>query len=100
MRFDGEREPERELPYREFLSRRAGMIHAMDGGLWMHRHVWKGRPMAHLVSTDRERLLAYGAQVGIPASRLQFKRLKDPRTGVRRDAWHWDLGGPFLPLPR
>jgi hypothetical protein len=90
---------ETALPYREFVSRRAGMIHAMDGGLWMHRHVWKGRPMAHLVSTDRARLLAYGEQVGIPAERLQFKPLKDPRTGVRRDAWHWDLGGPFLPPP-
>jgi hypothetical protein len=75
------------------------MIHAMDGGLWMHRHVWKGRPMAHLVSTNRALLLAYGEQVGIPASRLQFKPLKDPRTGERREAWHWDLGGPFLPPP-
>lgn len=85
--------------YREFASRRTGMIYAMDGGLWMHRHVWKGRPMAHLVSTDREQLLAYGARLGIPASRLQFKPLKDPRTGIRRNAWHWDLGGPFLPPP-
>src|SRR5678816_4528697 len=84
-------------PYREFRSRREGMIHAMDGGLWLHRHVWKGRPMAHLVSTDRERLLRYGERIGIAPSRLQFKPLKDPRTGVRRDAWHWDLGGPFLP---
>jgi hypothetical protein len=87
------------LPYREFVSRRAGMIHAMDGGLWLHRHVWKGRPMAHLVSTDRGRLLDYCARVGIGESRLQFKRLKDPRTGERRDAWHWDLGGPLLPPP-
>src|SRR5512138_215131 len=87
--------------YREFTDRRAGMIHAMDGGLWLHRHVWKGRPMAHLVSTDRERLLRYGEAIGIAASRLQFKPLKDPRTGVRRDAWHWDLGGPYLPpIPR
>ena len=53
--------------------------------------------MAHLVSTDRDKLLAYGAVVGIPAGRLQFKPLKDPRTGHRREAWHWDLGGPFLP---
>ncbi len=53
--------------------------------------------MAHLVSTDRERLLAYGRDAGIPAARLQWKPLKDPRTGVRVDAWHWDLGGPFLP---
>jgi len=86
--------------YREFASRREGMIHAMDGGLWLHRHVWKGRPMAHLVSTDRARLLAYGAEAGLPEARLQFKRLRDPRTGERRDAWHWDLGGPHLPPPR
>lgn len=83
--------------YREFQRRRDGMIYAMDGGLWMHRHVWKGRPMAHLVSTDKAKLLAYGAANGIPAGRLQFKPLKDPRTGVRREAWHWDLGGPLLP---
>ena len=86
-------------PFREFARRRDGMIYAMDGGLWLHRHVWRGEPMAHLVSTDRERLLAYGRAVGIPAARLQYKSLKDPRTGVRREAWHWDLGGPWLPPP-
>jgi len=55
--------------------------------------------MAHLVSTNRERLLEYGRVVGLPEHRLQFKPLKDPRTGIRRDAWHWDLGGPVLPAP-
>lgn len=90
-----------EFPgYQEFPSRRAGMIHAMDGGLWLHRHVWQGRPMAHLVSTSREFLLAYGCAVGLPEARLQFKPLRDPRTRERRDAWHWDLGGPYLPPPR
>lgn len=84
-------------PWREFERRRDGMLHAMDGGLWLHRHVWQGRPMAHLVSTDRERLLAYGRQVGLPPERLQHKPLKDPRTGERREAWHWDLVGPWLP---
>jgi hypothetical protein len=84
-------------PYQEFAFRRAGMIHAMDGGLWLHRHVWKGRPFAHLVSTNRARLLEYGRRVGLAEERLQFKPLKDPRTGERRDAWHWDLVGPFLP---
>jgi hypothetical protein len=89
-----------EVPhYREFEKRRDGMVYAMDGGLWMHRHVWKGRPMAHLVSTDREKLLAYGAAIGIPESRLQYKPLKDPRNGKRREAWHWDLGGPVYPPP-
>jgi hypothetical protein len=76
------------------------MIYAMDGGLWLHRHVWKGQRLAHLVSTDKAALLAYGAAEGIPPGWLQFKRLKDPRTGIRRDAWHWDLGGRFLPRPR
>ncbi|WKW10783.1 hypothetical protein Strain138_000013 [Pseudogemmatithrix spongiicola] len=84
----------------EFARRRDGMIHAMDGGLWLHRHVWLGRPMAHLVSTDRERLLAWGRRVGIPAERLQHHPLKDPRSGERREAWHWDLGGPYLPPRR
>jgi hypothetical protein len=86
--------------FREFRNRRDGMIYAMDGGLWLHRHLWKGRRMAHLVSTNKALLLAYGAAAGISADRLQFKPLKDPRTGVRCDAWHWDLGGPYLPLAR
>lgn len=89
-----------ELHYREFKKRRDGMIFAMDGGLWLHRHVWMGRKMAHLVSTDRLRLLAYGDMVGLPASRLQYKPLKDPRTSERRPAWHWDLVGDFLPPER
>jgi hypothetical protein len=84
----------------EFAKRRDGMVYAMDGGLWLHRHVWRGRPMAHLVSTDRDRLLAWAARVGIPAERLQYHPLKDPRSGERREAWHWDLGGPYLPPPR
>lgn len=82
---------------REFRKRRDGMIHAMDGGLWVHRHIWQGRPMVHFVSTDRARLLEYGEAVGIPASRLQYKPLRDPRTDARREAWHWDLGGPVYP---
>ena len=89
----------REAGAREFVRRREGMIHAMDGGLWLHRHLWKGRPMVHMVSTDRERLLAYGRAMGIPAHRLQHKPLRDPRTEQRVDAWHWDLGGPVLPPP-
>ncbi|HEY9450703.1 MAG TPA: hypothetical protein VIQ74_16105 [Gemmatimonadaceae bacterium] len=83
--------------YLEFTRRREGMIHAMDGGLWLHRHVWRGEPMAHLVSTDRALLLEYGREVGLPEQRLQFKPLKDPRTGARRAAWHWDLVREFLP---
>ena len=85
------------LAWREFPRRTDGMVHAMDGGLWLHRHAWRGHPMAHLVSTDRERLLAWGRQAGLPARRLQHKPLKDPRTGERRAAWHWDLVGDYLP---
>jgi hypothetical protein len=86
-----------DRPYREFASRREGMIYAMNGGLWLHRHVWKGRPMAHLVSTNRQRLIEYGRSMGLPIARLQYKPLKDPQTGVRQDAWHWDLVGDLLP---
>lgn len=85
---------------RAFAQRVDGMCHAMDGGLWLHFHVWFDRPMAHLVSTDRAQLLAYGAFVGLPAERLQDKPLRDPRTRERRPAWHWDLGGPYLPSRR
>ncbi len=53
--------------------------------------------MAHLVSTDRERLVAYGRAAGLSIERLQYKPLRDPRSGERRDAWHWDLVGEFLP---
>lgn len=69
----------------------------MDGGLWLHRHVWFGTDMAHLVSTDRALLLAWGHLAGLPPERLQHKPLKDPRTAERREAWHWDLVGRFLP---
>ncbi len=83
--------------WREFAKRREGMIFALDGGLWLHRHVFYGEPMAHLVSSDKDKLLAYGRAHGLEARWLQFHPLKDPRTGVRVDAWHWDLIGPKLP---
>lgn len=53
--------------------------------------------MAHLVSSDRALLIAYGRSVGLNPERLQYKPLRDPRDHVRRDAWHWDLVGPWLP---
>lgn len=76
------------------------MLHAMSGGLWLHRHTWYSRPMAHLVSSDKARLLRWAERVGFPADRIQFHPLKDPRDGARRDAWHWDLAGPYLPPRR
>ena len=88
--------PNDEIALREFERRKDGMIYAMDGGIWLHRHVWQGQPMAHLISTDRAKLLAYGHHIGLAESRLQFHPLKDPRTGIRRAAWHWDIGGPLL----
>lgn len=76
---------------REFAKRREGMIHALEGGLWLHRHSYNGEPMAHLVSSDRQLLLRAGEQIGLRPERLQQKPLKDPRTGKRVNAWHWDL---------
>lgn len=52
--------------------------------------------MAHLVSADRERLLALGRTLGLQADWLQYKPLRDPRTGRRVPAWHWDVWGPRL----
>ena len=89
-------DPNEDTEVREFARRRDGMIYAMDGGLWLHRHMWQGCPMAHLISTDRAKLVRYGVDLGIAEERLQFHPLKDPRTGERRDAWHWDLGGAAL----
>lgn len=88
--------PNDEFDVREFEFRRDGMIYAMDGGLWLHHHVWQGRPMAHLISTDRAKLLRVGSRLGLKEERLQYRPLKDPRTGLRRAAWHWDLVGSSL----
>ena len=72
------------------------MCFALDGGVWLHRHRIDDEPMAHVVSADKERLLALGPELGLKPGWLQFKPLKDPRTGVRVPAWHWDLRGASL----
>jgi hypothetical protein len=85
------------MTWREFPRRRDGMIHALGGGIWLHRWRLDGRPMAHVVSSDRERLLAWGADQGFDLRWIQHKPLRDPRTGTRVDAWHWDLVGDMVP---
>ncbi len=72
------------------------MTHALNGGLWLHRFTLDGEPMAHLVSSDRMLLLRAGERLELQEKWLQYKPLKDPETGVRVEAWHWDLRGPFL----
>jgi hypothetical protein len=72
------------------------MCFALDGGVWLHRWRVRGEPMAHLVSADRDRLLALGRALGLQPDWLQYKPLKDPRTGMRRPAWHWDVLGSRL----
>ncbi|HUL03542.1 MAG TPA: hypothetical protein VLV16_09980 [Gemmatimonadales bacterium] len=52
--------------------------------------------MAHVVSADKERLLVWGRGMGLREEWLQFKPLKDPRTGQRVPAWHWDLKTSYL----
>ncbi len=88
------------MSWREFARRRDGLRHALEGGLWLHRFVLDGRPMAHLVSSDRERLLAWGRAAGLDLRWIQYKPLKDPRTGARVPMWHWDLWGEHLPPRR
>jgi len=83
--------------WREFVNhRRDGMVFALDGGLWLHRHLWRGERMAHLVSADRDALLAAGRMLELRPEWLQYKPLRDPRTGQRVDAWHWDLRGAHV----
>ena len=65
----------------------------MDGGVWLHRHRIHDEPMIHLVSTRREPLFFVGDRLDLDPAWLQYKPLKDPRTGVRVEAWHWDLWG-------
>jgi hypothetical protein len=72
------------------------MIFALDGGVWFHRHRIHGEPMAHVVSADRVLLLRFGEALALHPAWLQYKPLKDPRTGIRVPAWHWDLWGDKL----
>jgi hypothetical protein len=69
------------------------LLHALDGGLWLHRFTLRGEPWAHLVSADRPALLRAGQHLALPPYGLQYRPLKDPRSEdrVRVDAWHWDL---------
>jgi len=64
--------------------------------VWLHRHRLRGEPMAHVVSSDRDTLLAVGRALDLQPAWLQYKPLKDPRTGQRVPAWHWDLWGERL----
>ncbi len=74
------------------------MRHALSGGLWLHRFELNSEPMAHLVSSDRGALLAAGRRLGMAPDWLQEKPLKHVGTGVRTEAWHWDLRGRRLEL--
>jgi len=74
------------------------MRFALNGGVWLHRHRINGEPMVHLVSSDKERLLALGKTLGLQPRWLQYKPLKNPDTGVRVEAWHWDVLGERLKL--
>ncbi len=80
----------------EFARRRDGMEHALDGGLWFHRHLHNGEPMAHLVSADKQLLLRVGRLLGMRPQWLQHKPLKHPHSRRRVPAWHWDLRGSYL----
>lgn len=84
------------VTWREFGRWRHGLVHALDGGLWLHRFELRGEPWAHLVSADREALLAAGSALGLEAEWLQHRPVKHPETGERVEAWHWDLKGRHL----
>ena len=72
------------------------MLFALSGGVWLHRHKIRDEPMVHLVSSDKEKLLALGPVLGLMPRWLQYKPLKHPGTGLRVPAWHWDVVGDRL----
>jgi len=82
--------------WRQFGLWREGVLHALEGGLWLHPFVLRGQRWAHLVSADRDALVDAGGQLNMRVEWLQYRPLKHPRTGVRVPAWHWDLRGPRL----
>ena len=84
--------------WREFGLWREGVEHALGGGLWFHPFELRGEQWAHMVSSDRAKLLRAGERLGMRGEWLQYRPLKHPRTGVRVDAWHWDLRGRRLEL--
>ncbi len=86
------------IEWREFERRREGMVHAMNGGLWLHRFVLWEEDMAHLVSSNRDLLVEAGRLLGMSERWLQYKPLKHPVRDRRMDAWHWDLRGSYLEL--
>lgn len=67
------------------------MRHALSGGLWLHRFVLNGEPMAHLLSSDRSAVERAGEVLGMQPQWIQFKVLKDLDTGAPVQSWHWDL---------
>lgn len=80
----------------EFGRWRDGMVHALEGGLWLHRFRLRGEPWAHLVSSDQPLLILAGERLGMRLEWVQYKPLKFPPTGQRVEAWHWDLRGTYL----
>jgi len=83
-------------PVHEFVRPRDGVRFALEGGIWLHHHRYRGEPMAHVVSADKDALLALGRGLALDPTWLQYKPLKHPSTGVRAPAWHWDLRGARL----
>jgi hypothetical protein len=60
------------ITWREFGLWRAGVTHALDGGLWLHRFMLFGEAWAHLVSADRGALVTAGHLLEMPESWLQY----------------------------
>ena len=84
------------VTWREYGRWRHGLVHALEGGLWLHRFERAGEAWAHLVSSDKGALLAAGQMLQLRQEWLQYRPLKHPVTGVRVQAWHWDLRGERL----
>jgi len=90
-----------------FRRRCDGFAHALAGGLWAAPLLHLSNPRlgtqlyGKVVSTDREKLIRWAAQHGLPPQALQRRDLPDleaRRWGLRRrvEAYHIDLWGERL----
>lgn len=86
------------VAWREFRLWRHGVVHALNGGLWLHQFDLRRERWAHLVSADRAVLLVAGEVLDMPERWLQYRPIKHPETGRPEPAWHWDLRGDRLAL--
>ncbi|HEY8598619.1 MAG TPA: hypothetical protein VIL85_09325 [Thermomicrobiales bacterium] len=77
---------------------REALAHGRTGGIALHRFrhdlrrfgLGRAEPACHMLSADRERLVAFGGRFGLRPAWIEPPRPRRP------DIWHFDLFGAVL----